>query len=182
VTATAHDEIDLLRVGVTGHRDLAHLDDVIEQVDRTLDDLLTGRPDGTTLEVWSSLAEGADRVVAERALGRPNAHLVVVLPFEADEYRRDFLTPDSLEEFDALLGRARAVEISGPDASGTRESAYERAGQRVVEASGVLVELWDGEPSRGQGGTAEIIEHARATGRHVVILPVRRRSIEEASS
>jgi hypothetical protein len=52
----------------------------------------------------------------------------------------------------------------------------------VVEACDVLLALWNGEPSRGQGGTAEIIDHARAGGCNVVILPVRRRSSEETPS
>ena len=111
MTATARDDTDPLRVGVTGHRDLAAVDDVTDQVRRALDDVIAARPDGTILEVWSSLAEGADRIVAACSLARPNARLAAVLPLDADEYRRDFLTPASRDEFDALLARAASIEV-----------------------------------------------------------------------
>jgi hypothetical protein len=64
------------------------------------------------------------------------------------------------------------VEVVDPQP--TREAAYEQAGRRVVEASDVLLALWDGAPSRGQGGTAEIVEHARERGVRVEVVRVRR--------
>jgi hypothetical protein len=171
-----------LRLGVTGHRDLVDGVEVGVQIDRAIDDLLVPRPAGALVELRSSLAEGADRVAAERVLARAGGRLVVILPLEADEYRRDFLTPDSLAEFDGLLERAAAVSVTGPDGTGSRESAYERAGRAVVDGSDVLVACWDGQPAQGQGGTAEVIEYARASGRPVVIVPVRRRRHEDARS
>ena len=46
----------------------------------------------------------------------------------------------------------------------SREEAYERAGRRVVDRADVVVALWDGQPSRGRGGTAAIVSYARAHG------------------
>jgi hypothetical protein len=162
----------VLRIGVTGHRDLGDVDTAERAVDGVIDDLVTSRPDGTALELRSALAEGADRLVAERVLARDGSRLVAVLPLGADDYRRDFLTPTSLDHFERLLDQADAVEVPLRDAAGSREAAYERAGRAMVDASDVLIALWDGEPSRGRGGTAEIIDYARSKGRQVIVVPV----------
>jgi hypothetical protein len=46
----------------------------------------------------------------------------------------------------------------------TREDAYLAGGLALVDDVDVLVALWDGEPSRGRGGTAEVVQYARDTG------------------
>lgn len=145
-----------------------------EQVALALDGVVD-QPAGRELEIWSSLAEGADRLVAHAMLER-GAALVAVLPLEADEYRKDFATPDSLAEFDRLLDLAREVRIVDPGGA-TREAAYEAAGLAVLDAADVLVALWDGEAPRGRGGTAEIVEEARRRGREVVVVPVTRDNV-----
>ena len=58
--------------------------------------------------------------------------------------------------------------------TGRRESAYERAGHAVIEGCDILLALWDGQPSRGQGGTAEIVAEAERRGCRVVVIPVER--------
>jgi hypothetical protein len=159
-----------MRVGVTGHRSLADTTVVTADVERVLDDLVAGTPGH--IEVWSSLAEGADRVVATVVLDRPGGTLVAVLPLAPGDYRDDFAGAASRDEFDRLLEHASRVEVTGPDASGTRESAYERAGLVIVERCDVLLALWDGAPSRGRGGTADIVTEARTRGRDTVVVPV----------
>lgn len=162
------------RVGVTGHRRFGDLARVEREVDDALDRLEPNgiEPDG--IEVWSSLAEGADRLVVDRVLARTGGRLVAVLPLDPDDYRRDFESIESNHEFDRLLAAATEIRVTGPDDSGTRESAYERAGLDVVEHCDVLFALWDQQPSRGRGGTAEIVAAARAEGRPVEIVAVRR--------
>jgi hypothetical protein len=95
---------------------------------------------------------------------------VVILPLDVDDYVDDF--GESVGEFGELLEAAAEVEVVAPAA--TREAAYEAAGRAVVDGSDVLLALWDGEVSRGQGGTAEVVEYARARGVTVEVIPVRR--------
>ena len=149
---------------------MADADAVADAVERELDALDSDRG----IELWSALAEGADRLVADRVLSRPGASLVVVLPLVADDYASDF--PNTIDEFDRLLGKAARIEVCGPDAGGTRESAYERAGLMIVESCDALIALWDGGPSGGRGGTAEIVDAARRAGRLTIVIPVERRT------
>lgn len=161
------------RVGVTGHRRYDAERDARAAVTRVL--AAVADQHGSGLEVWSSLAEGADRMVVEvvRAID-PGARLVAVLPLPADDYRNDFAEAASRAEFDRMLGSADATHVVGPDEAGSRESAYARAGLAVSAAVDVLIAVWDGAPARGPGGTAEIVAAARAAGREVAVIPVTR--------
>jgi hypothetical protein len=161
-----------VRVGVTGHRHLADERTVQRLCIEAIRDL---DADVESIEILSSLAEGADRLVAELVPDHA-ARLVAILPLEPDDYRDDFATAPSRQRFDTLLAGASSVEITGPDVEGTRESAYERAGLAIVDQCEVLLALWDGEPSRGRGGTAQIVEAARDRGRVVIHIPVERRA------
>lgn len=158
------------RVGVTGHRTLARPDEVRAQVDRLLDGL-----EGPLTAV-SSLAEGADRLVAHAVLARPEGRLVALLPLEADDYATDFETDASRQEFNELLAAADEVRVisPGPDDDGTREAAYERACVAVLDRCDLLVALWDGAPGRGRGGTAEMVALAGEREHPVHVVTVER--------
>lgn len=167
-----------VRVGVTGHRDLADPVAVAAEVDRILD-VLAGSG-GRPLRVVSSLAEGADRLVAHRVLARPGASLEVPLPLEPADYASDFATAESVREFNDLLVRADRVEVIPAstllDPTSARDDAYARAGSAMVAASDVVLALWDGRPARGHGGTAGVVQEAIAAGRQVEVVTVERAS------
>jgi len=109
--------------------------------------------------IVSALAEGADRLVAREVLNDPDAVLEVALPLPRADYVQDFTTAQSREEFKSLLDQARVIAMMPPSES--REAAYAAAGRYIVDRVDVLVALWDGEPSRGVGGTGEIVAEAR---------------------
>lgn len=159
-----------VRIGVTGHRYLADPGAVAIAVDVVLDEFCpAGHADPVV--VVTGLAEGADRLVADRVLARPPAALHAVLALPADDFRTDF--PDTAAAFDGYL--ARAVEIDVVRASGTdREESYEAAGRAVVDASDVVIAVWDGQPAGGRGGTAEIVDYARERGVPVRVVPADR--------
>jgi hypothetical protein len=172
-TDVAHNEPsgddEEVRIGVTGHRAF-DISDAVERVD-ALVDRVVGQ---CRAVVVSSLAEGADRLVAELVLAKPDAGLCAVLPLPADDYERDFASPDSVAEFRSLLARANTVCIVDLPLGASRDDAYERAGLEVVARCDVLIAVWDGAASRGRGGTAEIVEHARRIGRRVETVDVTR--------
>lgn len=168
-----------LIIGVTGHRDLREEDigalerEVRGAFSRIKADYL-GADEDTPLIVMSSLAEGADQLVARVAM-EFGAGLVSPLPMPAEEYRRDF-PPDSAAaaEFDRLLSLAiTAPEM--PLAGGAsldsirtdparRALQYRDAGLFIIRRCHILLALWDGDSHGAKtGGTAEIVS-IRRTG------------------
>ena len=168
-------------IGVSGHRDLADPSLVSSQVDAAIDRVLAGASEIdddsglVSLTCVSSLAEGADRLVALRVLDRPGGRLIVVLPLEAADYATDFGTAESVQEFNDLLAAADEVVVVPADPSdSSREAAYERAGRAMLERSDVLFALWDGQPARGRGGTAHMVDEALERGLVVDVITVER--------
>jgi hypothetical protein len=160
--------VSVLNLGVTVHRLLARPQDVEAGVERALlsvEERFPGRP----LRIFSSLTEGADRIVAKRVLMREAASLVAVLPMPQRQYVADFLTPESLDEFSKLVEAADDIVVLPP--KDTRARCYEQAGLYMLDHCEVLIAVWDGLPSRGRGGTADIV--ASAAARHVPVLWIR---------
>lgn len=155
-----------LRIGVTGHRQLDDEQALSAQVRRAIERIRQLAPSSPhtplLFTVVSPLAEGADRLVAREVLKDERADLEAPMPLPREEYLKDFESDQSKGEFSSFLARAKVVAELPP--CGRRDEAYERVGRYVVDRSDVLIALWDGEPSRGQGGTAEIVAHARERG------------------
>jgi hypothetical protein len=152
-----------LWVGVTGHRHLTDPAGLPPVIDDVLDRIVAMVPASTStpvrLGVVSPLAEGADRLVAKAVLRHPGATLEVALPLPPEDYKRDFATEESRQEFDDLLKQAHLVTVL--PRGGDRRDAYQRVGHYVVNRSDVLIAVWDRKPPRGKGGTAEVVSHAR---------------------
>ncbi len=152
-----------LRIGVTGHRRLEHRDELAALVRRALARLRELMPSSECTPVFftiiSPLAEGADRLVAKEALAEAGTDIEVPLPLPAEDYVRDFESPASKREFKTMLEQARNVTQVG--SFNSRDEAYEAAGRYVVANCDVLIALWDGQVSGGQGGTAEIVAYAQ---------------------
>jgi len=161
------------RVGVTGHRYVAStgaaaglLRDQTRAVFAYLwQTVVDSAPTESqpTLVVVSPLAEGADRLIAHEAVasGFP---LLCPLPFDRDAYEQDFTDAASREEYRHLLARAVVVEeLPGSHATHeTTEAAYAAVGRIVIEQSDLLIAIWDGAAARGRGGTASVVQDARA--------------------
>ena len=156
-----------LVLGVTGHRiDLLSAEDV-PHLRRTVRSVLIGFARSLTgpLTLVSSLAEGADQLVAEEALA-VGYQLVSPLPFARDLYEQDFVRDKSVETFRRLLGQASEImELPGERVTpAADQAAYAKAGQRMLDKVDVLLAIWNGAAARGTGGTAEIIASAVKRG------------------
>ena len=159
-------------LGVTGHRTLRRGDeDAIAVRLRALIALIGREAPSSPIVLLTALAEGADRLVARVALGE-GAQLIAVLPLEKDNYETDFADTRSREDFRGLLADPRTEQcIVTPqfDAAAiapgsARDLQYLLTGLYIARNSDVLIALWDGEPSRGVGGSADIVVFRR-TGR-----------------
>jgi len=145
-------------IGVTGHRKLIYEELLLSGVDEALHHIHEAFPN-SRITIISPLAEGADRLVAWRAMGNTDAALVVPLPLDISEYMLDFSRISSKAEFVTLLEQAAQV-IELPPLE-NREDSYLAAGLYILEHSDVLIAIWDGRPARGPGGTGQIVAKAR---------------------
>jgi hypothetical protein len=158
----------MLRFGITGHRSLPDPSGWA-YVQSTLADQLA-RASGPIAGL-SSLAAGADQVFGDAILARGGA-LDVVLPFAT--YRKTLPEGPWRDAYDRLLGQAASVRVLDGDAS--EELAYLRAGEIIARECDILLAVWDEEPARGLGGTANIVDYALSLPRRVVVVnPIRRR-------
>lgn len=170
----------MVAIGITGHRYLAELDKLRSGLDE-----VARRLESTFPEQWtivSALAEGADRLTAQRLLARQGSGLVAVLPLPREDYATDFVTSASRAEFETLL--ARADEVAELPPRPDRDEAYEAGGLAMLDLSDVIVAVWDGQGAQGRGGTGEIVAAARERGMPVVWVHAgnRKPSTQEATS
>jgi hypothetical protein len=184
-----------LRIGVSGHRLPPKLPTEAEaplraRLDRILATIIDAARSQEGEFPWShadnarsefvlvsSLAEGADRLVAEAGLAAGYS-LEAVLPFARAEYSIDFATPDSRSTFEQLLGRASAVfELDG--VAEERVRAYQAAGFIMLSNVDLLIAIWDGDEAAGVGGTAQIVSRAIADGIPVIRLDPHRPDVME---
>ena len=147
-------------VGFTGHRQLADPAKIAVAVKKALTELRgEGRGEWIAL---SSVAIGSDLLFTRQALGLGLAwHCVLPLP--PAEFKKDF-SAEEWRQVEALLPEAEQVRVIAEN--GEREDA----GMETVHACDVLLAVWDGEPARGKGGTADVIAYARELHKPLVII------------
>ena len=175
-----------MTIGITGHRSEALPDDQAQALagrlrstlELLLSEALTVRgsnseffsPEKPRLAFVSPLADGADQLGAQIAL-EVGYELHAVLPFSRARTREDMPDEAARERFDSLLARASCVlELPGHD--GDEAGAYVMAGRATVAHSDMLIALWNGQPPRGRGGTADVVRFAFERANPVIHIPV----------
>jgi hypothetical protein len=149
-----------LRVGISGHQKMPALAEVFAR--HALKDFLSERK----IEIGiSSLAEGSDQLFS-RVLLEGGISLKVIVP--CSDYERAFSDPKALLGYHEILSRACDVEYLAY--SEPSELAFLAAGHRIVDQVDLLVAIWDGQPAKGLGGTADIVDYARSMAKPVVVL------------
>lgn len=158
-------DLALLVIGVTGHTNLVapELPVIRSRVREFLLQMRALSPH-LPVQVMTSLAEGADQLVAEEALAL-DIPLVVVLPMPRAMYLDDFAEA-SRSQFAALCAQAEVIELPllpGTDADRVRSEPeqrnrqYAQASVFLCAHSHLLLALWDGKPSDKLGGTAQTV-------------------------
>ena len=151
-------------IGFTGHR---HLPDG-ERVGRALRSVvesLRAEISGKLIG-YSSIAIGADTLFAETciALGIP---WIALLPRSREDFKKDF-TESDWEKTSELLQQAQRVESLPPARS--RDLGYLEGGLSTVDEADIMIAVWNGEPSRGTGGTAEVVAHAENLAKPIILI------------
>ncbi|MGH3814624.1 MAG: hypothetical protein ACRDUV_19615 [Pseudonocardiaceae bacterium] len=91
--------------------------------------------------------------------------LQVIVP--AAEYRAGLPEP-SLPAYDSLIASASDV-VHLPYMESTPES-HMAAAEAMLKRIDRLVAVWDGQPARGFGGTADVVSKAQANRLHVDVV------------
>lgn len=151
-------------VGFTGHRRVENE----EKVAQVLGEVITSlqRDFGGNLIGRSSVASGGDTLFGEICLGA-NLKWVALLPFPEAEFKKDFNDAD-WKRARALLDQAERIETLSDTAE--RPQGYLHCGLATVDGADLMVALWNGKGSRGLGGTAEIVEHARLVQKPLILI------------
>ena len=151
-------------VGFSGHRSVENPAGVARAITASLESLRREAP-GEWLAL-SSVADGSDQmfVAQARALGL-SWH--AILPLPKAEFAKDF-SPADWSAVETMLTHAEHVRVITEN--GTRDDAYLDCGMETVNGADVLVAVWDGQPARGKGGTADVVEYAKSLGKPVIVI------------
>lgn len=151
-----------MKIGITGHQKLEDSTNW-NWVKLEFNKILAQCPKPFT--GVTSLAIGADQLFAEAVLEHGGS-LAVIIPF--NEYEFKFSEGYERQKYHCLLDKATTVNILPQMASD--EESYFEAGKKVVGIVDFLVAVWDGKPSRGLGGTADVVKYAKQCQKKVVYL------------
>jgi hypothetical protein len=148
------------RIAISGHRGLpVPTADLVDKAIRAA--LAEHAPEVTGI---SCLADGADQIFA-RAVTDLGGKLEVIIP--AARYRAR-LPAEAQPEYDGLLAQAVAVRHM-PFTESSSESHME-ASKAMIDQADELFAVWDGQPARGYGGTADVVAYAREHGTPVCVI------------
>lgn len=147
-------------IGFTGHQTLSSV--TRDKIVSLLNAQLATRIPSTGI---CSLAAGADQLFAAAVL-RNGHELAVVIP--CNNYVDSFENQADRDRYLHFLSLASGVEELAFDEPS--EEAYFAAGTRIVQRANLILAVWDGAPSGGLGGTADIVRVARQEGVEVRII------------
>lgn len=151
-----------MKIAVTGHRGLDHQTATL--IDAAIRDALEQLAAHDELTGVSCLADGADQIFAHAILDTGGA-LEVIIP--AKQYR-DGLPAHTHARYDALLSKATALHRL--EYTESTEAAHMAASVAMLDAADRLLAVWDGQPARGHGGTADVVAHARKLNIPVTVI------------
>lgn len=173
--------IHLLSIGITGHRNLINsLIPIYEK--KIFDEFMKLKEKYASITLYSSLADGADRIAVREAI-KLNIDFIAVLPMPVDIYVSDFDLLSQNEFYDLLDKASRVIVIpykeNDLNQSKTinhdqRNIQYEAAGKFVVDHCNMLIALWDGTLNNLKGGTGEIVEYSKKLKKKLFHIQVER--------
>lgn len=156
-------------IAVTGHRfnnlAAAQYSELVAAIDATLLQIKKRYPNDH-FQFVSGLAQGADRLVVERAKIILDAPFIALLPMAYELYKMDFDNDNN--EFEQFIAQslwyseippvyqyvADMEEATNP----ARAKQYAALGAHLVAIADDLIAVWDGNAGRGLGGTADVVD------------------------
>jgi len=149
-----------LKIGITGHQDFEPK--IRRWISANIEDLIAN---GGIEYGITSLARGADQLFA-KLLHHHNLSYITIIP--CLNYIETFNNLDDRNDFQNLLATSLSQETLNFEKPS--ESAFWAAGKRVVLLSDLMVAVWNGLPSKGLGGTGDVVDFALKSGKKVIHL------------
>jgi len=150
-----------MRIGISGHQNLGS-EHEYNEIANILNKIISDNP--VTLG-YCCLAKGADQLFAE-ILMKVGIPYCAVIP--SDHYEDAFTDVRSLEKYNSLLRNAEQVKIlpfTQPE-----EKAFYEAGKYVADSTELMIVIWNGEKSKGLGGTGDIVNYCLSLNKKVLHL------------
>ena len=141
-----------MRISITGHQRVQVADDW-NWVRAELNNIMVKLP--KPLIGVTSLAIGADQLFAELIL-KHGGTIEAVLPFPEYELKLEVADRPKYQRLLEMASKVIALRKEGSD-----EQSYFEAGKRVIDLADLVIAVWDGEPAKGFGGTADVVEYAK---------------------
>lgn len=157
----------MLKICITGHRNLKNIEEVKSDINTTL---LYFKEKHKDIEIYSSLAYGADTIFAQTAIEQ-GLNLKIVLPFQLEAYKNDFSGND-LNTFKGLIKNKNYQEYTELKSFDQKEKdqAYLAVGKHLVDICDVVVAVWDSKQAAGIGGTGDIVHYAREANKEIHLI------------
>lgn len=155
-----------LWLGVVGHRPdkLADPEQLAQDLGRRFLALQSELSKaGVRGHLCTSMAAGTDLLAVEAATRAGIAGVELWIPGGLPEFRKEVAEAGDLwaERFDAavrLATRIVEVPILAPG------QGYAEVAESILQRCDVLLAVWDGQPGRGEGGTAHSVDVAQTRG------------------
>lgn len=141
----------MTRIAISGHRGLPR--QTAEMVEAAIQAAVADETDAVI--GLSCLADGPDQMFAIAVL-QHGGTIEAVIP--ADQYRNG-LPADCHADYDALLSKATTAHRLPYTESDSE--AHMAASALMLDHADALWAVWDGQPARGYGGTADVVAYAR---------------------
>jgi hypothetical protein len=149
-----------LRIAISGHRLLPEATEAL--VAEALDEALS--PITANIVGLTCLADGADTLFARAVLAH-GGQLEVVVP--AEQYLAG-LPEEHHAEYRKLL--AQATQVHRMPFTESDSQAHMSASQHMLTLADELWAVWDGQPARGYGGTADVVQAAHDLNKPVRVI------------
>ena len=147
--------------GVTGHQRLGP-STVIKWISDTFRNTIKNLKIHKGL---TSLAIGADQLFAEILLEQ---HLPFIAVIPSLNYEDTFKEDIHLSNYKKLLlSSSNIVHLNFNEPT---ESSFLESGKYIVEHSDIIMAVWDGFPSKGLGGTGDIVNYAEGLNKPIIYI------------
>ena len=146
-------------IGVVGHRNIVEesKEDASNHFEKILKRYIAKYPN-TPILVVTSLAEGADQLIAEVAIKVEGVFLGVLIPMSIEKYLETFSSDSAREEFNKFCAKAIFVRDTSIDMVYEDNSDAFRSNTRELSNNAdLLIALWDGIASNQVGGTSDTL-------------------------